>query len=68
MELVLLIHDSEAILPPNASWGRMLADSLVIWTTEPHMIIARVATIGIISVAFIFVGDGLNDALDPRQQ
>jgi ABC-type dipeptide/oligopeptide/nickel transport system permease subunit len=56
------------VQPPNASWGSMLADSLTIWTTEPHLMIAPAATIGIISVAFVFVGDGLNDALDPRQQ
>lgn len=56
------------VQPPNASWGSMLADSLAIWTTEPHLMIAPAATIGIISVAFVFVGDGLNDALDPRQQ
>ncbi len=56
------------VQPPNASWGSMLADSLALWTTEPHLMIAPAATIGIISVAFIFVGDGLNDALDPRQQ
>ncbi len=56
------------VQPPNASWGSMLADSLTIWTTEPHLMIAPAATIGIISVAFVFVGDGLNDALNPRQQ
>lgn len=56
------------VQPPNASWGSMLADSLALWTTEPHLMIAPAATIGIISVAFVFVGDGLNDALDPRQQ
>ena len=56
------------VQPPNASWGSMLADSLTIWTTEPHLMIAPAATIGIISVAFVYVGDGLNDALDPRRQ
>ena len=25
-------------------------------------------TIGIIQVAFVFLGDGLNDALDPRRE
>lgn len=56
------------VQPPNASWGSMLADSLSLWTTEPHLMIAPAATIGIITVAFVFVGDGLNDALNPRQQ
>jgi peptide/nickel transport system permease protein len=56
------------VQPPNASWGSMLADSLKLWTSEPHLMIAPAATIGIISVAFVFVGDGLNDALNPRQK
>lgn len=56
------------VQPPNASWGSMLADSLSLWTTEPHLMIAPAATIGIITVAFVFVGDGLNDALNPRQK
>lgn len=56
------------VQPPNASWGSMLADSLTLWTTEPHLMIAPAATIGIITVAFVFVGDGLNDALNPRQK
>lgn len=56
------------VQPPNASWGSMLADSLSLWTTEPHLMIAPAAMIGIITVAFVFVGDGLNDALNPRQK
>jgi ABC-type dipeptide/oligopeptide/nickel transport system permease subunit len=56
------------VQPPNASWGSMLADSLGLWTVEPHLMIAPAVTIGIISVAFVFLGDGLNDALNPRQK
>lgn len=56
------------VQPPNASWGSMLADSLQLWTVEPHLMIAPAVTIGIISVAFVFLGDGLNDALNPRQR
>lgn len=56
------------VQPPNASWGSILADSLSLWTSEPHLMIAPAATIGMITVAFVFVGDGLNDALNPRQK
>lgn len=56
------------VQPPNASWGSMLADSLSLWTSEPHLMIAPAATIGVITMAFVFVGDGLNDALNPRQK
>jgi peptide/nickel transport system permease protein len=73
MGSVIVLESSLSFLgigvqPPNASWGSMLADSLSMWATEPHLMIAPAATIGIITVAFVFVGDGLNDALNPRQQ
>jgi ABC-type dipeptide/oligopeptide/nickel transport system permease subunit len=56
------------VQPPNASWGSMLSDSLSLWRSHPHLMIVPAATIGIIQVAFVFVGDGLNDALNPRQR
>jgi ABC-type dipeptide/oligopeptide/nickel transport system permease subunit len=55
------------IQPPNASWGTMLRDSLNLWQSFPHLMISPAVTIGIIQVAFVFLGDGLNDALDPRR-
>jgi peptide/nickel transport system permease protein len=55
------------IQPPNASWGSMLADSLQLWRTHPHLMVTPAITIGLIQVAFTFFGDGLNDALNPRQ-
>lgn len=55
------------IQPPNASWGSMLNDSLRLWQAFPHLMLSPAITIGIIQVAFVFLGDGLNDALDPRR-
>lgn len=55
------------VQPPNASWGSMLADGLELWRTFPHLMIVPAITIGVIQVAFIFLGDGLNDAFNPRQ-
>ncbi len=55
------------IQPPNASWGSMLAESLSMWRTFPHLMVTPAVTIGLILVAFTFFGDGLNDALNPRQ-
>lgn len=54
--------------PPNASWGIMLRDSLQLWRSFPHLLIAPAIAIGLMSVAFTFFGDGLNDALNPRLQ
>lgn len=56
------------VQPPNASWGIMLRDSLSLWQSFPHLLLAPAITIGLIQVGFIFFGDGLNDALNPRQQ
>ena len=55
------------VQPPNASWGSMLSDSLSLWISFPHLMIIPATTIGIITLAFTFLGDGLNDALNPRQ-
>lgn len=54
------------IQPPNASWGSMLSDSLQLWRTAPHLMVAPAITIGTILLGFTFFGDGLNDALNPR--
>jgi peptide/nickel transport system permease protein len=56
------------IQPPNASWGSMLSDSLSLWRSFPHLMIVPAVTIAIIQIAFIFLGDGMNDALNPRQR
>jgi peptide/nickel transport system permease protein len=55
------------VQPPNASWGSMLSDSLSLWRVYPHLMLAPAITIGTITLAFTFLGDGLNDALNPRQ-
>ena len=55
------------IQPPNASWGSMLSDGLDTWRTYPHLMVTPAVAIGLILVAFTFFGDGLNDALNPRQ-
>jgi peptide/nickel transport system permease protein len=54
------------IQPPNASWGSMLSDSLQLWRTAPHLMLAPALTLGTILLGFTFFGDGLNDALNPR--
>ncbi len=55
------------IQPPNASWGSMLEEGRRLWQVFPHLMLIPAATIGVIQVAFVFLGDGLNDALDPRR-
>jgi ABC-type dipeptide/oligopeptide/nickel transport system permease subunit len=54
------------VQPPNASWGSMLNRSLSMWQIFPHLMVAPAVAIGLVQVAFIFFGDGLNDALNPQ--
>lgn len=55
------------IQPPNASWGAMVLEYSEKWRTpHPHLLFAPGAVIAIVIFAFNFVGDGLNDALNPR--
>jgi peptide/nickel transport system permease protein len=55
---------------PQASWGGMLeeAKSLTIMEQMPWMWIPPGLTIAITVLAINFIGDGLRDAFDPRQQ
>lgn len=54
---------------PSASWGNMLQQSrnLDVMVSYPWMLFAPAAAIFVTVLAFNFFGDGLRDALDPRQ-
>jgi peptide/nickel transport system permease protein len=54
--------------PPTASWGGMLADGRAFILTYPHIAIAPGIMISLTVLAFNLAGDGLRDALDPRQK
>lgn len=54
------------IQPPGASWGRMISESLGRWRYAPHLVLAPGVTLAVVIFAFNFLGDGLNDALNPR--
>lgn len=55
--------------PPAASWGNMLnaASSLTTLETMPWLWLPPGIAIAVTILAVNFVGDGLRDALDPRQ-
>jgi len=54
------------VTPPIPSWGNMISDGLRVWQHYPHLLAAPAAVLGLATVAFSFLGDGLNDALNPR--
>jgi oligopeptide transport system permease protein len=53
--------------PFPSSWGNMLLDGSKSWQSQPGRLIAPSVAVGLITTAFTFVGDGLRDALDPRE-
>ena len=56
------------IQPPDPSWGGMLSDGRAYLRNYPHIAIAPGVAIMITVLAFNLMGDGLRDALDPRQR
>jgi oligopeptide transport system permease protein len=58
--------DPNALFP--VSWGNMILDGKSAITAQPWLLIAPAFAIASITLAFTFIGDGLRDALDPRDQ
>lgn len=54
------------IQPPVASWGNMLSNAQEMLTAAPQLVIYPGLAIMITVIGFNFLGDGLQDALDPR--
>lgn len=54
------------VRPPNASWGNMLSNAQELIWTAPALAVYPGLLIFLTVMAFNFVGDGLQDALDPR--
>jgi ABC-type dipeptide/oligopeptide/nickel transport system permease subunit len=53
------------IRPPGASWGTMIASSINL-RSNPHLVLTPGLALSLVVLAFTFVGDALNDALNPR--
>lgn len=54
------------IQPPTPSWGNMLTNAQELMYSAPMLAVWPGLLIFITVIAFNFVGDGLQDALDPR--
>jgi len=66
---VYLSYLGMGVQEPSASWGNMLhaARSTSTMESYPWLLFAPSAAIFLTVVSFNFLGDGLRDALDPRQ-
>ncbi len=56
------------IQEPTPSWGSMAAQGIVAIRISPHIVLAPAIALSLTLMAFNFMGDGLRDALDPRQK
>jgi peptide/nickel transport system permease protein len=54
------------VLPPNASWGTLLASGSDLFEAAPHLTLAPAIMLVIAVLGVNIFGDGLRDALDPR--
>jgi len=54
--------------PPAPSWGSMAAEGINSMRIAPHIVLAPTIALLMTLMAFNFLGDGLRDALDPRQK
>jgi peptide/nickel transport system permease protein len=56
------------IQPPTPSWGAMIADGFAHLRAHPALTIIPSAALSLAVLSLTFVGDGLTEALDPRQR
>ena len=56
------------IMPPTASWGKMVSEGYQYLTTSPHFALLPGVAVILLVLSFNILGDGLRDALDPRMR
>jgi peptide/nickel transport system permease protein len=56
------------VQPPTPTWGNMLMDAQATMSTQPWLSIFPGVAILVVVLAVNFLGDGLQDALDPRAE
>ncbi|MCY3902679.1 MAG: ABC transporter permease [Caldilineaceae bacterium] len=54
------------VQPPQASWGNMISSNIGSWSYRPWLVAVPALTLAIVTLGINFLGDGLNDALNPR--
>jgi len=53
---------------PVISWGVLIADSRDYFRNDPHMLLFPGAFVTLTVLAFVMLGDGIRDALDPKSR
>lgn len=52
----------------DASWGGMIRQGRALIHSQPVVLLIPAVCVGLVSIAFTFLGDGLRDALDPENK
>lgn len=53
---------------PSISWGMQLNNAQRLVATDPHLLLFPAAFLSVTVLAFVLLGDGIRDALDPRRK
>ncbi len=56
------------VKPPTPTWGSIISEGYTQILNDPHMVWIPATCIALLTLSFTFLGDGLRDALDPRQK
>jgi len=56
------------VKPPTPTWGGLINDGYSSINSSPHEVWIPAVCIGMLTLSFVFLGDGLRDALDPRMK
>jgi len=56
------------IQPPTPSWGQMINANLDQWRYYPHLVLIPGGVLALLILGFNFFGDGIADALNPKQR
>jgi len=54
--------------PPTPSWGTMIQEGSQVIFASTYVILFPALAIGVLMIAFSFLGDGLRDTLDPKMR
>lgn len=54
------------VQPPSSDWGLMIAEAIPYLFQAPWLVVAPAAAIGVTTIGFNVLGDGLRDLLNPQ--
>jgi peptide/nickel transport system permease protein len=55
------------VAPPTPSWGVLINEGSAVFLSYPYRLAFPAITFAVTLIAFTYLGDGLNDALNPRE-